>query len=594
MSRLLAVAVTAALTITAAWLASAPAAAQQPPPLFVYDAPPSAAALAVSDGGREAIVTRARVGLRLDRLFAAGGAASSVLLNVAERTWIARFERLDLDAAGFRSWVGALDGIPHSHVVFTEREGVVSGLINAVGTTYQIRTERAGAYLLERVEVARLGDGRDAVAAADSGMRAQAGSVEAVSPGVLDVLMLYTPSARAQQGGTAQMQALVAQVISDTNTGFVRSGITSRVRLIAALEFAHGEAADMLTDLFALRASIDVRMMRDAGGADLVQLLVNSPDLSSCGAGYLLESLDDADFPAYSVADIACVPQYTPTHEMGHNLGSNHAPEDAPFGSLFPYSFGYKDAPRSFRTVMAYACADVPCPRILSFSNPALSHNGGPTGSATQDNARSINQAAPVVASFRNPRPRTDHPLPAPPRDLHSDVSGNHVTVRWRAGGASTGTVAYVLQVGTSPGMSDLLNAWVGSATSLSGVTTPGPHYWRVIAVSDAGPGAPSPDAVFTAGPTCVTPLAPENFVFTRVARIVTLRWQPPAPGAAPPAYIVEVGAVSGGSELGRAAAGSLTSVTTSAPPGTYFVRVRAQNACGVSAPSNEQVIVVP
>jgi hypothetical protein len=31
-----------------------------------------------------------------------------------------------------------------------------------------------------------------------------------------------------------------------------------------------------------------------------------------------------------------------------------------------------------------------------------------------------------------------------------------------------------------------------------------------------------------------------------------------------------------------------------SAPPGTYFARLVANNACGTSTPSNEAVVVVP
>jgi len=33
---------------------------------------------------------------------------------------------------------------------------------------------------------------------------------------------------------------------------------------------------------------------------------------------------------------------------------------------------------------------------------------------------------------------------------------------------------------------------------------------------------------------------------------------------------------------------------STNAPPGTYYVRVRATNACGTSAPSNEILVNVP
>jgi predicted phage tail protein len=38
---------------------------------------------------------------------------------------------------------------------------------------------------------------------------------------------------------------------------------------------------------------------------------------------------------------------------------------------------------------------------------------------------------------------------------------------------------------------------------------------------------------------------------------------------------------------------GSLARLTATAPPGTYYVRVRARNACGTSPASNEIVIVV-
>jgi hypothetical protein len=56
-----------------------------------------------------------------------------------------------------------------------------------------------------------------------------------------------------------------------------------------------------------------------------------------------------------------------------------------------------------------------------------------------------------------------------------------------------------------------------------------------------------------------------------------------------------EAGTVSGGSNLGVAATGNLdSSFSTGVPSGTYFARVRAANAFGHSAASNEVTVVVP
>jgi hypothetical protein len=580
------------LLAVVACLAAQPSAAQVTEPLFVHRADAAAAAMQAPAGGRPAILSRTTVGLRIDRLFDSRGAVSRVLLNVGDETWTARFERLDTDAGGFRSWVGAIDGISDSHVVFTERLGVMSGLINAVGKTYQVRTEARGTYLLELVDVARLGGERDPIVVAN----AQPGSllangVAADSGSTIDVLMLYTPSARDQRGGTASMQALVSQIISDTNTAFSRSNIQPRVRLVAAVELAVDESPSMFADLEAISSSQEVRLLRDAARADLVQLLVNSPDLSACGIGHLLTSLNATNFSAFSVADLACAAQYTPTHEMGHNLGSHHAPEDGAFGALFDYSYGFKDAARSFRTVMAYDCAGAPCGRILSFSNPRLTHDGGPTGTLLQDNARSINDAASVVANFRQAIPSPTEMPPAPPPHLASSVVGTSVSVWWEDVPAAS---AYLLQVGTSPGSADVLSRSVYGAVSASGVVADGTYYWRVFAINADGPSAPSADAQFTTGVSCVAPSPPRDFVFAVAGGHVTLAWTPPATGSAPMSYVVEAGTGAGLANLLVASTGPLTAVGTPAPPGTYFVRIRAQNACGTSSPSNEQIVTVP
>ena len=579
------------ITIAATFVAQA-AMAQPAEPLFVHRVTMAAEAVRAPMGGRAEVVSRVAVGLRIDRLFGPQGIASRVILNTGPESWTARFERLDTDSAGFRSWVGSIEGIAESHVVFTERDGVISGLINAVVTTYQVRTETPGTYILELVDLTRLGDERDPVQVSGTVRPpADANAVTLDDGGTIDVLMLYTPSARAQRGGTGGIESLVSQVISDTNTAFVRSGVVTRVRLLAAREFAMIEAGAMGVDLVTLAAQAEP--LRDELGADLVQLLVNSPDLSTCGVGYLLKSLGSTNFPAYSVADVSCAAQYTPTHEMGHNLGSHHAPEDAAWGALFAYSYGFKDPFRGFRTLMAYGCDTVPCGRILNFSSPRVTHLGGVTGTGDrQDNARSISEAAFTVANFRRAAAPAAVALPSPPTGLRSEVTGNAVTVAWDAVAADDAD--YYLQVGTLSGAADVFFGSTGRATSASGLLTNGSYFWRVITFNRAGPSVPSAEAQFTVGAPCLVPTAPRDFLFGVTGNHVTLAWTPPVTASAPVSYLVDVGSAPGLANLLVAQAGPVTAVGTPAPPGTYYVRVRAQNACGTGPPSNEQIITVP
>ena len=95
--------------------------------------------------------------------------------------------------------------------------------------------------------------------------------------------------------------------------------------------------------------------------------------------------------------------------------------------------------------------------------------------------------------------------------------------------------------------------------------------------------------------PSADVPGNPFNLTFSVAGSTVTLTWNPPASGDPPTSFIIEAGSVSGASNLAVLdTQNNATSTTvTSVPAGTYFVRVRARNAFGISGPSNEAVIVV-
>ena len=555
--------------------------------LFVALAPPDATASASLAAPRRGVVSRVAVGMRLDRLFAAEGPRPRVELNVGRQRWTALFVRVDRDEAGFRSWVGVIDGIDDSHVVFTERDGVVSGLIDAISETYQVRTAGDGSYLLEQIERDLLGAELEPARtmASPAAMEPAAPTVQD-DPYTIDVLLLFTSNARALAGGSAQIQAALSQIISDSNTIFARSGVVPRLRLTGTVEVAHTESPSMSTDLLALMGSPTAHALRDAARADLVQLVVVSPDQSTCGLATQLSSLTP-DFEAYSVADVACLGQYTPTHEMAHNMGSHHAPEDGAFGGLFSYSYGFKDPARGFRTVMAYPCPGTPCPRIPNLSNPFGRHNGGATGTPTQHNALSINNAAATVANWRQSSAVTPPPAPT---NLRTQAVGSFVSGSWDP---SPGATSYTLQLGSAPGATNLLSIPYGDVTSASGRLPPGQYYWRLIASNSAGNSPPSAEAHFAV--VCSAPGPPHTFTHSVNGQRVTLMWMAPGTGNPVEGYVIEAGSGSGLGDIFNGPTGSAQpGAIAGAPRGTFFVRIRAQNLCGISNPSNEQVIVVP
>jgi hypothetical protein len=86
-------------------------------------------------------------------------------------------------------------------------------------------------------------------------------------------------------------------------------------------------------------------------------------------------------------------------------------------------------------------------------------------------------------------------------------------------------------------------------------------------------------------------PVAPARLTFSVSSRSVTLNWDPSF-GALE--YVLEAGSAPGAANLYVASVGAASSLSTLAPPGRYYVRVRAHNAQGFSGPSNEVVIDVP
>lgn len=186
---------------------------------------------------------------------------------------------------------------------------------------------------------------------------------------------------------------------------------------------------------------------------------------------------------------------------------------------------------------------------------------------------------------------------PSTPTGLQFTVTGSTVTLTWTfVSGANPNASSFVVEAGTSAGVSDITSFDTGSTlTSLTVQQVPlGAYFVRVRARSAEGRSDPSNEVVITVGPGgCATPQSPQNLaVVTDNGDSIVISWT--ATSGSPATYVLEVGSGSGLADfVNREIGTSLTATGSGLAFGTYYVRIRARNACGTSAPSNEQVIRV-
>jgi len=184
---------------------------------------------------------------------------------------------------------------------------------------------------------------------------------------------------------------------------------------------------------------------------------------------------------------------------------------------------------------------------------------------------------------------------PGAPRTLTASATGSSVLLNWAApsdGGAPT---SYLIDAGSGPGLSNVASFSTGN-TALSfatGGVPDGTYYVRLRASNSIGVSPPSNEATLVVGCTSA-PGAPGGLtILSNSGGTVALGWQASAGGAT--TYILEAGSASGLANLVTLNLGSATPGfgAGGVAAGTYFVRVRGMNRCGVGPASNEIVIAV-
>lgn len=263
----------------------------------------------------------------------------------------------------------------------------------------------------------------------------------------IDVLVVWTNEAECANAGlsegctltlttTSNMRGRIDLAVAETNIAFDMSGVNTELRLVHAyrdLDYSEPLTDTYVTAVANLRSTTDgkldsVHSKRTLYGADVVHMIMgeywiqnlsqtkqgHSPKrfylftgkAGSCGIAYSGQPNSNSMF---SVSRYICTTgYYSFGHEIAHNLNSQHDRGTVGICGETTYNFGYRDPNAGFRSILAYDCSvgqcdNMPkngCPRVQRFSNLNSLYSGLPIGSATENNARQINERRSAVASF--------------------------------------------------------------------------------------------------------------------------------------------------------------------------------------------------
>lgn len=193
---------------------------------------------------------------------------------------------------------------------------------------------------------------------------------------------------------------------------------------------------------------------------------------------------------------------------------------------------------------------------------------------------------------------------PRTPIALAATLDGPRLTLRWAPGPGDlaplvappppggTAATSHVVQASLTGGGPVVAEFDTASADPSFAVTSPtGTYFLRVRAKNAFGTSAPSAEFRVDVSPQAPSP--PAATLGSVTGSVARVEWRAPPGGWAATGYRLEAGTAPGLTDIGTVPV-SGTSFEASVPAGRYYVRVRAVNAIGSSAPGDEVVLDVP
>ena len=222
--------------------------------------------------------------------------------------------------------------------------------------------------------------------------------------------VFYTPKSLEYAGSHNRINTFIAQGIAKGNECLQNSLINTRLYLAHSQQWNYEEAGSSYTDLSNFTSARNgwegVYEVRNAVGADLCTIVAYVHDVG--GLAYVNGSTTGMPESSYHLIRVLQMTGDSWVHEMGHNIGCNHAYEQdsqpgPASGGVFGHSLGYyftgATDHKHYGTVMAYDQGDYH--RCDYFSATNVYYKGTLVGYESRNNALTWNKIRKVAKTYR-------------------------------------------------------------------------------------------------------------------------------------------------------------------------------------------------
>ncbi|BDX07367.1 FG-GAP-like repeat-containing protein [Planctobacterium marinum] len=252
-------------------------------------------------------------------------------------------------------------------------------------------------------------------------------SEDAAGPAVLKVLFVTSDELEENQ---ISVEEYIEQLLVINNEILTASGINIELQAAAQITvpLEQYSADEILDNLAKSRAddstygTIEEELLQEVwqarldSGADIVSVLVHELPSGLCGKSWLNGDPQQVFSYRFGFNVVAANTRFesgntqlcssdTLGHEIGHNLGLDHAAEQDGEGTVFSWGRGY-GVDDGFSTVMAYSQAFGDAVAVPFFSSPDLTCLGtspcGEAGESGADAVRALNNVARRVSLIHN------------------------------------------------------------------------------------------------------------------------------------------------------------------------------------------------